>query len=104
MIQKISHQDLALTAKQDDKKSLGKGAKISTLYSGISVNQVSAPGGVAVDNFNIFWTNKAVGTMVGSVIKGMETPPSTNVAASVRPIAKNAVKSYGVCLVNDNVF
>jgi hypothetical protein len=75
-----------------------------TLYTGISVSQVSAPGGVAVDNFNIFWSNKAVGTVVGSVVKGMETPPDTNVAGSVRPIAKNAVKVYGVCLVNDNVF
>lgn len=75
-----------------------------TLYTGISVSQVSAPGGVAVDGFNIFWSNKAVGTVVGSVIKGMETPPETNVAGSVRPIAKNAVKVYGVCLVNDNVF
>lgn len=76
----------------------------TTLYSGLSVSQVSAPGGVAVDNFNVFWSNKAVGTIVGSVVKGFETPPETNVAGSVRPLAKNAVKVYGVCLVNDNVF
>eukprot|EP00746_Dinoflagellata_sp_MGD_P167742 gnl/MRDRNA2_/MRDRNA2_98616_c0_seq1.p1 gnl/MRDRNA2_/MRDRNA2_98616_c0~~gnl/MRDRNA2_/MRDRNA2_98616_c0_seq1.p1 ORF type:complete len:340 (-),score=60.36 gnl/MRDRNA2_/MRDRNA2_98616_c0_seq1:11-1030(-) len=76
----------------------------TTLYSGVSISQVSAPGGVAVDNFNVFWSNKAVGTIVGSVVKGFETPPETNVAGSVKPVAKNAVKVYGVCLVNDNVF
>jgi len=76
----------------------------TVLYSGISVSQVSAPGGIAVDNFHAFWTNKAVGTLVGSVVKGFETPPETNVAASVKAIAKNAVKVYGVCLSMNNVF
>jgi hypothetical protein len=65
---------------------------------------VSAPGGIATDNFHVFWTNKAVGTLVGSVVKGFETPPETNVAASVKAIAKNAVKVYGVCLSMNNVF
>lgn len=75
-----------------------------TLYSGQSVAEVSAPGGIAVDNFHIFWTNKAVGTQVGSVVKGYENPPDTNVASSVRAIAKNAMKTYGVCLSQNNVF
>jgi len=76
----------------------------TVMYSGISVSQVSAPGGIATDNFHVFWTNKAVGTLVGSVVKGFETPPETNVAASVKAIAKNAVKVYGVCLSMNNVF
>lgn len=75
-----------------------------TLYSGQSVAEVSSPGGIAVDNFHIFWSNKAVGTQVGSVVKGFENPPDTNVAASVRAIAKNAMKVYGVCLSQNNVF
>lgn len=75
-----------------------------TLYSGQSVAEVSSPGGIAVDNFHIFWSNKAVGTQVGSVVKGYENPPDTNVAASVRAIAKNAMKVYGVCLSQNNVF
>lgn len=76
----------------------------TVLYSGISVAQVSAPGGIATDNFHVFWSNKAVGTMVGSVVKGFEKPPETNVAASVKPLAKNAAKVYGVCLSMNNVF
>lgn len=74
------------------------------LYSGIDISQVSAPGGIAVDNFHMFWTNKAVGTQVGSVVRGFENPPETNVAASVRAIAKNAMKVYGACLSQNNVF
>jgi len=76
----------------------------TVLYNGINVAQVSAPGGIAVDNFHVFWANKAVGTLVGSVVKGYENPPETNVAASVKAIAKNAVKVYGVCISQSNVF
>jgi hypothetical protein len=76
----------------------------SVVYSGNVLTQVSAPGGVAVDNFHIFWSNKAVGTTAGSVVKGFETPPSTNAAESVLVLANNADKVYGVCLAKDNVF
>lgn len=76
----------------------------AVIYSGNSVSQVSGPGGIAVDNFHVFWTNKVVGNLVGSVVKGFEEPPATNVAASVKAIAKNAGKVYGVCLSMNNVF
>jgi len=76
----------------------------SVVYSGNVLTQVSAPGGVAVDNFHIFWSNKAVGTTAGSVVKGFETPPSTNTAETVLVLANNADKVYGVCLAKDNVF
>jgi len=74
------------------------------VYSGNALTQVSAPGGVAVDNFHIFWSNKAVGTTAGSVVKGFETPPAANTAETVLVLAKNADKVYGVCLAKDNVF
>jgi len=84
---------------------LRKGDPTPTIiYNGLDVSSVSAPGGIAVDNFRVFWTNKAVGTQVGSVARGFENPPDTNVAASVRAVAKNVMKSYGICLVMDNVY
>lgn len=78
------------------------------LYDG-SFQEVSAPGGIAVDNFHVYWANKEVGTMMGSVIKGPETiRAGMNHAAvaenSLAVLAKNVVKSYGVCLVLGNVF
>merc|ERR1719420_1049843 len=76
----------------------------TVVYSGNALTQVSAPGGVAVDNFHIFWSNKAVGTTSGSVVKGFESPPNANTAESVLVLANNADKVYGVCLAKDNVF
>merc|ERR1719420_2045394 len=84
--------------------SLRKDTNPTVVYSGNALTQVSAPGGVAVDNFHIFWSNKAVGTTAGSVVKGFETPPSTNAAETVLVLANNADKVYGVCLAKDNVF
>jgi len=81
-----------------------KDSTASVVYSGNVLTQVSAPGGVAVDNFHIFWSNKAVGTTAGSVVKGFESPPNANTAESVLVLANNADKVYGVCLAKDNVF
>lgn len=75
-----------------------------TLYNGISIASVSSPGGIAADNFHLYWSNKAAGTMVGSVVKGYENPPKTNIAASVKPLSKNVAKVYGVCLCGNNAF
>lgn len=77
----------------------------NVLYGG-TFEEVSAPGGIAVDNFHVYWANKEVGTMMGSVIKGPETLPTEAVVAqnSLAVLSKNVVKSYGVCLVLGNVF
>jgi hypothetical protein len=58
---------------------------------------VSAPGGIAADNFNVFWTNKADGFTMGSVVKGSENPPETNIGSSVMRISITSAKVYGVC-------
>jgi len=71
---------------------------------GANVPQVSAPGGVAVDNFHVFWSNKDNGKQMGSLVKGLEAPPLADAAEAVKVLAKNSDKVYGVCLVEDNVF
>lgn len=75
-----------------------------TLYDGKAVSAVSSPGGIATDGFNLFWTNKAVGTEFGSVVKGFNELPEADVSTAVQPIADNALKVYGVCLAGNNVF
>lgn len=72
------------------------------IYDGAVVTEVNRPGGIAVDNFHVFWSNKEVGTQVGSVVKGLEQPGAS--PTSVAQIAKNTVKSYGVCLSQNNVY
>merc|ERR1719160_2247102 len=85
---------------------LGRTPKSIVIYQSSSVSKVSSPGGIAVDNFHVYWGNKALGTSAGSVVKGFEMPANPGVPdpESVRAIATNVDKVYGVCLVEDNVF
>lgn len=93
MIQKITYHDFQKGIVQPQ-----------TLYNGIRVPAVSAPGGIATDGFNIFWTNKALGTEVGSVMKAFETPPEADVVDSIEPVADNALKAYGLCISQNNLY
>jgi len=76
------------------------------LYDTATNSHVSAPGGIAVDNFHVYWTNKASGTEenVGSLVRGFEKPTGTNSASQAVQIARNVPKAYGVCLSENNVF
>jgi sugar lactone lactonase YvrE len=77
-------------------------ARPFAVYNGATSTEVNRPGGVAVDNFDVFWSNKAVGTQVGSLIRGAEEPKETTHALA--KIAQNSNKVYGVCLSGNNVF
>jgi len=73
------------------------------IYDGEQVASVSSPSGIAVDNFRVFWANKVLGTQVGSIVQGYETPtPATS--NKVTPISLNAIKVYGVCMSSSNIY
>jgi len=75
------------------------------VYSGTNLSQVSRPGGVAVDNFHVFWSNKRFGTKAGSIVKGSEViNEKSPLEDSISVLAANSPKSYGVCLALNNVF
>lgn len=74
------------------------------LYESTSLAQVNAPGGIAVDSFYTYWTNKHIGSQVGSIVKGLDTPSETNLASNVQVLSRNTDKSYGVCVALNNVF
>jgi hypothetical protein len=67
---------------------------------------VNHPGGVAVDNFHVFWTNKRMGTKDGTVVKGSEVVKGSGseIRENLAILAQNSPKSYGVCLALNNVF
>lgn len=73
------------------------------LYEQVDTAEVSSPGGIAADNFHLYWTNKAAGQEVGSVIRAMEARPAEG-SGNVEVRARNAERSYGVCLALDNIF
>jgi hypothetical protein len=81
----------------------------TVMYSSQGPNalQVTAPGGIAVDSFFLYWSNKVLGSMTGSLVKGMSFMPAGMAQfPEVTPIAKNADagKDYGVCLGGKNMF
>lgn len=79
-------------------------ANPEVLFDGNAVAQVSRPGGVAADTFHVYWTNKELGTDVGSVVRAPGTSSAPNAADNVGALAKNVVKSYGVCASLGNVY
>lgn len=80
--------------------------KPEIVYNGNSLSEVSKPGGIATDNFHVYWTNKHFGSQVGSVIKAPEFPQTASAlpAGAMSVLGKNSVKSYGVCLALGNVY
>lgn len=77
----------------------------STIFAGSSMQTVSTPGGVAVDDAEVFWVNKAEGTTAGTLIKGTHKKDSKGKEhASAKIISKNVNKAFGCCAAGNNVF
>jgi len=74
------------------------------LYDSNSVAEVSHPGGIAADSFYLYWTNKAQGTTVGSLVRAELNPENGSTASSVEVLANNEDTAYGACLALSNVF
>lgn len=79
------------------------------LYSMAGPNgmQVSGPGGIAADAFNVYWSNKVVGGLTGSVVRGNSfRPAGFRRMPAVSVIARNADagRDYGVCVAGQQVF
>jgi len=68
------------------------------VYTG---GDVSGPGGVDTDNFNLFWSNKVNGKEVGSLVSAPVVPHN---AQGPRVLSSNIDKSYGVCSALDQVY
>lgn len=73
------------------------------IYDG-SQFSISAPGGLAVDNFHTFWTNKKSGEQVGSVVQAPTAPGTDPSQGRAVVLTKSSDKSYGLCLALDNVY
>lgn len=92
---------------------LGKDTTPEVVHDGMTMVQVSAPGGVAADAFHAYWVNKQTGTQVGSLIqassRGQQTdqhaaPRKAKAAMLVQTLSSNTDKSYGVCLAPSSIY
>lgn len=97
----FSDEPNSLILKVPAEKALRGDPTPEVVYNGTSTTAVNQPGGLAVDNFHVYWTNKHFGQEVGSVIKGSENPGGSQ---TVSVLARNLVKSYGVCLSLGNIY
>lgn len=87
-----------------DKFLKGESAPEVIYAQSAGVSAVSGPGGVAVDNFHVFWVNKQEGNMKGTVVKADEKPSTPSNLDSVVQLENNAMKAFGVCLAMNNVY
>lgn len=78
-------------------------AHASVVYDGEKNDEVDSPGGVTTDNFKVFWSNKAKGTQVGSVVAGVSDPDPDS-PAPLSKISSNVNQVHGVCLAMNNLF
>jgi sugar lactone lactonase YvrE len=69
------------------------------VFQGTKSPSVNAPGGIAMDNYFVYWVNKLDPTKAGTLIKAQHAPNSTT-----KDMTKLDVKSYGVCLAANNIF
>eukprot|EP00930_Biecheleria_cincta_P032926 TRINITY_DN22800_c0_g1_i1.p1 TRINITY_DN22800_c0_g1~~TRINITY_DN22800_c0_g1_i1.p1 ORF type:complete len:339 (-),score=61.87 TRINITY_DN22800_c0_g1_i1:85-1101(-) len=95
------------------------------LYDGKHLASVKLPGGIAADNYYVYWLNKASGLQVGTLLRGLQDPSAVRklaakaanataksagaaAASAATPglavIAMNAPKCYGVCIAGGNIF
>lgn len=69
------------------------------LFDG-SKQMVSGPGGIAADNFYLYWVNTANGGDIGSVVMAKTDGDLT----SLHLLANNTQTSYGICVVLNNIY
>lgn len=89
-----TQQVLRLTASMIDHGNVKNPEIVYTTSSG-----VSAPSGVVMDNYYIYWLNKLDPTKTGTVVKALHAPNS-----SYEKMANIDVKGYGLCMTGSNIF
>lgn len=106
-------QILRVTAANIERKNITP----QVMYDGASLDTVRSPGGLALDNYFVYWLNKAEGEIAGTVLRADQNPKHAAAAnggnitldpgeahSAVKILTSNAAKCYGVCLGFRNIF
>lgn len=79
--------------------------KAEVVYGGTNkTKDVSAPGGIALDNYFVYWLNKHGGENSGTLVRAPHKPGVNGTGPQPAKLASNAPKCYGVCLAMGNLF
>jgi len=79
--------------------------KAEVVYGGANVTkEVSAPAGIAMDNYFVYWLNKHGGERSGTLVRAPHKPGVNGTGLQPVKLASNAPKCYGVCLSMGNIF
>lgn len=80
--------------------NLDRGIKqAEVVFEGSTSPMVSAPGGIAIDNYFAFWTNKLNPEKAGTIVRAGHAPGSPT-----HDLANTNAKCYGVCVAVNNIF
>lgn len=75
--------------------------------SGNGAGSIRSPGGVATDNFHVYWTNKENAQNVGTVVKALQGPARSNATGAemdAKVLATNLDKAYGLCFAMGTLY
>lgn len=86
---------MRITADQLDRAD----TRPQVVFEGAKSPFVSAPGGIAIDNYFAYWTNKLDPAKAGTLVRSLHAPGSNTTL-----ISDINVKCYGVCTAVNNVF
>jgi sugar lactone lactonase YvrE len=99
----VNHRIMMISAK-DVEDGSGKGTVIFD-DSNASVGGVSGPGGIATDNFFLYWTNKVDSLTHGTVVRNLkDRRVGGGLPLETRTFAKRSPKAYGLCVAKDQMF
>merc|ERR1719480_650366 len=73
-------------------RDLALNLNATVLHANVS-GHVSAPSGVATDNYFVYWVNKLDGTQVGSLVQGAIFNTTKSRTLPAAPLTTNAAKS-----------
>lgn len=90
-----THRVMRITAEKLDRGD----TRAEVVFEGSKSSMVSAPGGIAMDNYFAYWTNKLNPDKAGTVVRSLHKPNS-----QTSELSKFDAKCYGVCMAVNNIF
>lgn len=90
-----THRIMRITAENIDRGS----TQAEVVFDGNKNNMVNAPGGIAIDNYFAWWSNKLDPDKAGTIVQSLHSEGS-----DTKKLLNFNAKTYGVCAAVNNIF